>query len=47
MNEYASGGYEFLAESRDTEPASPEEFLRDYVLLMESAVEVGAKTATV
>lgn len=44
MNAYASGGYEFLAESRDTKPASPEEFLRDYVLLMDAAVEAGAKT---
>ncbi len=29
MNAYASGGYEFLAESRDTKPASPEEFFCD------------------
>jgi hypothetical protein len=45
MNAYASGGYEFLAESRDTKPASPEEFLRDYVLLMDAAVEAGTKPA--
>jgi hypothetical protein len=42
LNAYASGGYEFLAESRETKPASPEEFLRDYILLMESAVEAAA-----
>ncbi|MCG3775336.1 MAG: hypothetical protein JW395_2168 [Nitrospira sp.] len=37
MNAYASGGYEFLAESRETKPASPEEFLRDYVRLVNEA----------
>lgn len=38
MNGYASGGFEFLAESRDTKPASAEEFLRDFVGLMDKAV---------
>lgn len=41
MNAYASGGYEFLAESRDTKPASPEEFLRDYVKLISQAAKDG------
>ena len=43
LNAYASGGYEFLSESRDTAPASPEEFLRDFVGLIENAVESGTE----
>ena len=39
LNAYASGGYEFLAESREVKPASPEEFLADYVLLIEDAID--------
>ena len=42
LNAYASGGYEFLAESRQTKPDAPEEFLRDFVLLMEEAIDAGA-----
>ena len=42
LNAYASGGYEFLAECRATKPASAEEFLRDFVGLMDSAVEAGS-----
>ena len=38
MNAYASGGYDFLAESRDMPPASPEEFVRDFVGLVEEAI---------
>ena len=41
MNAYASGGYDFLAESRDSKPASPEEFLQDFVQLAAEAVEEG------
>ena len=41
MNSYASGGYDFLSESRDMPPASPEEFVRDFVGLMEAAVQAG------
>ena len=41
MNAYASGGYDFLSESRDTAPASPEEFLRDFVGLIGAAVQSG------
>ena len=41
MNAYASGGYEFLAEQRDTKPSSVEEFLRDYIRLVDCAVEAG------
>lgn len=37
MNGYASGGYEFLAESRDHRPASPDEFLRDFTVLIGEA----------
>lgn len=37
MNAYASGGYDFLAERRETKPFSGEEFLRDYVQLIEEA----------
>ena len=39
MNAYASGGYDFLAESRDVAPASPEEFVRDFVGLIADAAE--------
>jgi hypothetical protein len=38
MNAYASGGYEYLAERRDIKPYSGEEFLRDYVQLINEAV---------
>ena len=39
MNAYANGGYEYLAEQRDAKPSSSDEFLRDYVQLIEHAVE--------
>lgn len=39
MNAYASGGYDYLAESRDSAPATPEEFIRDFVGLIDEAVE--------
>ena len=39
MNAYASGGYEFMAESRETKPVSVEEFLRDYLLLVDRAAQ--------
>lgn len=42
MNAYASGGYDFLAESRDKAPASPEEFLRDFVGLIADATAAEA-----
>ncbi len=42
MNAYASGGYEFMAESRETKPNSPDEFLRDYVQLIEAAMAATA-----
>jgi len=42
MNAYASGGYEFLAEQRDTKPASAQEFLRDYVVLIDEATRAAA-----
>jgi hypothetical protein len=38
MNAYASGGYEFMAEARDTKPNSPDEFLRDYTQLIDAAM---------
>jgi hypothetical protein len=38
MNAYASGGFEYLAEQRDTKPYSVEEFLRDYVALVGEAL---------
>ena len=43
LNDYASGGYEFLSESRTTAPASPEEFISDFVGLISNAVEEEAK----
>ena len=39
MNAYASGGFEYLAERRDTKPYSVEEFLRDYVALVGETLE--------
>ncbi len=39
MNAYASGGYDFIAESRDSPPASPEEFIRDFVGLINEAMD--------
>ena len=44
MNEYASGGYDYLAESRDSVPASPEEFIRDFVSIMSDAVEADTES---
>ena len=41
MNDYASGGYDFLSESRDVAPASPEEFVRDFVGLIDAGVNAG------
>lgn len=41
MNAYASGGYDYLTESRDTAPASPEEFIRDFVGLIDKAIKTG------
>lgn len=38
MNEYANGGYDFLAESTENPPTSPEEFLRNFVQLIGRAV---------
>lgn len=37
MNAYASGGYDYLSERRETKPYSGEEFLRDYVQLIAEA----------
>jgi hypothetical protein len=37
MNAYASGGYDFLSERRETKPYSGEEFLRDYAQLINEA----------
>lgn len=39
MNAYASGGFDFLAENRDTKPYSVDEFLRDYVPLITTAMQ--------
>lgn len=44
LNAYASGGYDFLAESRETAPTSPEELLRDFIGLIAEAVEDGVQT---
>ena len=38
MNAYASGGYDYLSERRETKPNSPEEFLQDYAQLFKTAV---------
>ncbi len=38
LNAYASGGYEYISEQRDTKPFTPEEFLRDFLVLINQAV---------
>jgi hypothetical protein len=38
MNAYASGGYDYLAEKRESKPYSGEEFLRDYIQLIDAAI---------
>lgn len=38
MNAYASGGYDYLSEQRETKPYSGEEFVRDYAQLIETAI---------
>lgn len=42
MNAYASGGYDYLTESRTTPPTSADEFLRDYVTIIDTALEAGS-----
>lgn len=37
LNAYASGGFDFLTEERETKPFSGEEFIRDYAQLIEKA----------
>ena len=44
LNAYASGGYEFLSESRSTKPTTPEEFMRDFVGLVADAAKEGSAT---
>lgn len=39
INSYANGGYERLAESRDTKPYSGEEFLVDYTKILDEIYE--------
>lgn len=39
LNAYASGGYEYLAEQRDYKPYTVEEFLRDYIGLIDDCIE--------
>lgn len=38
MNAYASGGYDFLADSREDKPFTSEEFLRDYAQLIKGVI---------
>jgi hypothetical protein len=42
LNAYASGGYEYISEQRDAKPFTPEEFLRDFVVLINEAVASSA-----
>ncbi len=42
LNAYASGGYEYISEQRDAKPFTPEEFLRDFVVLLNEAVASSA-----
>lgn len=45
MNSYASGGFEYLSERRDSKPYTPEEFLRDYVQLLGEALTADRPSA--
>lgn len=47
LNSYASGGFDFMAESRKSKPASPDEFLRDFLQLMDTAVETAGKNYSI
>jgi hypothetical protein len=40
LNSYASGGFDFISEERETKPYAVHEFLLDYPALIERAVEV-------
>jgi len=39
LNEYSSGGYDYLAEKLDSKPYHVEEFLRTYAKLLRGAIE--------
>ncbi|MEJ0076824.1 MAG: hypothetical protein WDO17_15510 [Alphaproteobacteria bacterium] len=39
INAYASGGYDYIAEQRESKPYAVEEFLRDFVGLVAQAAE--------
>ena len=39
LNQYASGGYDYIAEKRSSKPYTVEEFLRDFIALVEAAAE--------
>ncbi len=39
LNQYASGGYDYFAEKRSSKPYHAEEFLRDFVQLVGSAID--------
>ena len=39
LNEYSSGGYDYLAEKLDSKPHHVEEFLRTYAKLLKQAVD--------
>ena len=39
LNSYASGGYDYFAEKRSSKPYHAEEFLRDFVQLVGSAID--------
>jgi len=39
MNGYASGGYDYLTENRDSKPFTVDQFLRDYVGLVRGSLE--------
>lgn len=47
MNSYASGGYDYLAETRSSKPYMADEFLRDFVQLTESTAAQSSLVATI
>jgi hypothetical protein len=39
LNEYSSGGFDYLVEHLETKPHTVEEFLQNYVKLLQSVVD--------
>jgi len=46
MNAYASGGFDYLAEQRDTKPIYIDAFLRDFVVIIDEARDAAQSAAS-